>query len=687
MPTAQTIISDFIFSLSNITGLQILDIALVALVYFLLLNLLRRSRATVLLRGMMVLLVIFFVVAVFLPLPTFDYILELALIATLIAIPIIFQPELRRLLEELGRRVGSLGLQRAAAETALSAVSSTLETLASRRTGALIVLEGNDDLTNIMQTGVQMNSRVTSELLQTIFFDGTPLHDGAVIIRGDRVAAAGCVLPVSNRSLYSGPRRLGTRHRAAMGLAETSDALVLVVSEETGAISAARDGRLQTNLEKTALREQIHNFFSRGEEHEEGPVLRRLWEQLRQWLVSSVRRPARSELLPTLALLVTSLILALGTWAFVIQETNPIRQVRVEKIPVEVTGTPADVALETEPPQDVTAVVKAPNAIIDSLGPGTFQAQVSLAGITPGLRRVPIMVESSVRPVQIVSISPAIVDLQLAKIITRSVEVRVDDGELQLPSPALELGGTPVVTPTQVVISGAAPLAESVEYARVPLPEVDVTGTIVRTEPVTLVGGEGVETGNLNVEPERVQVGLEVVRRANAREVGVQVLTTGVLPSGYRLVSIGVEPDRVTLLGSADQLDEVGTAIATLPVDISQIVEDFSIQVPLNLPAGVDAVNPEGETVRSVLVSVEVDARTGNRLVTRQVRVEGSPGVNLQLNPPSVEVLIRGPLPTLRDIETEPRLVRVVVRASQLAGLQPGESVVVTPIIIAPEDV
>ncbi|HSM55268.1 MAG TPA: diadenylate cyclase, partial [Candidatus Sulfomarinibacteraceae bacterium] len=164
MPTSESIFSDFLFSLANITATQVLDIILVTMVFYLLLHLLRRSRATVLLRGALVLIALFFIVTVFLPLPTFDYILELALLATLIATPIIFQPELRHLLEELGRRVGTLRLRRMAAETTLKPLVRAIESLSERKIGALIVLEGNDALSDIMQTGVPMGSEVTSEL-------------------------------------------------------------------------------------------------------------------------------------------------------------------------------------------------------------------------------------------------------------------------------------------------------------------------------------------------------------------------------------------------------------------------------------------------------------------------------------------------------------------------------------------
>lgn len=685
MPTSETVFSDFFFSLRNLTPLQALDIALVALVFFLLLNLLRRSRATVLLRGTLVLLVLFFLVTLFLPLPTFDYLLELALLATLIAIPIIFQPELRRLLEELGRRVGSLNLQRAGAETTLKPVSTAVENLAGRRTGALVVLEGNDDLSSLMETGVPVHSELTSELLQTIFYDGTPLHDGAVLLRGNRVLAAGCVLPVSNRNLYAGQRRLGTRHRAALGLAESSDALIVVVSEETGAISVARDGQLFSDLEKTELREHIHSFYRREEEQEEGPVLRQLWEQFREWAVSGLHVPRRGDRVPTLMVFILSILLALATWSFIIQETNPIRELQVNNISLQVSNVPPRTTLDSELPESVSAIVKAPDDTIDSLGPSTFQAQVSLAGLEPNLHRVPVFIESSVRPVQIVSVNPDSVDVELVEIITRTVEVQIEEDSLELPSPALELSETPVITPTAVTVSGAAPLVESIDHASVELPAIEASGEVQRMQEVTLVDEDGLIVNELEIEPERVQIQADITQRADAREVAVRAITDGMVPDGYRLVELLVQPERVTLLGSEEALAEIGNIVETLPVDLSQAVEDIRIQIPLNLPLNVDAVGPQGNTVRSVLVTVEVEERTGHRILSRPVEIEGSAGLDVLVEPNMVELLVRGPLPILSEIDAQPRLVRVVVEATGLTELEQGQSVVVTPRVVLPD--
>ncbi len=330
-------------------------------------------------------------------------------------------------------------------------------------------------------------------------------------------------------------------------------------------------------------------------------------------------------------------------------------------------------------------MVKAPNAVIDSLGAGSFQAIVALDELTPGLHRVPVMVESSARPVQIVSVNPSNIDVQLAEVITQTVEIQLDENSRALDSPALELANTPVLTPTEVTISGARPLVESVESVVVALPKVDVAGPFQRVEPISLLDENGVLVRDVDVEPARVLVGLHVVQRANARDVGIEVVTEGSVPDGYRLVRLVAEPARVTLLGGDGQLAGLGTAVKTLPVDLSQAFDDVVLQVPLSLPPGIDAINGDGEAIRSALVTVEVAPRTGNRVFTRQVEVEGTEALNIRLNPLTVELSVSGPIPLLREVAAEPRLLRVLVEAEQIADLEPGEPAAITPTIIGPE--
>jgi diadenylate cyclase len=185
-------------------------------------------------------------------------------VVLLVAIPIVFQPELRRALEQVGRTSALINRPLSTLSTPLQPTTSdeildAVQRLAERHYGALIVLEGTTGLEDFVRSGVRVDGDVTSDLLVTIFFVHSPLHDGAVIVRGDRILAAGCVLPLSDNPAAMGH---GTRHRAALGLSEQTDAACIVVSEETGTVSMARGGHLTTNISPERLSRYIHAFYN-----------------------------------------------------------------------------------------------------------------------------------------------------------------------------------------------------------------------------------------------------------------------------------------------------------------------------------------------------------------------------------------------------------------------------------------
>jgi diadenylate cyclase len=686
MINLDTIFADFLFSLANITWTQVIDLALVTFVFYVLLSLLRRTRATVLLRGTLFVVAFFFIVTVFLPLPTFDYLIQLALIVTLIALPIIFQPELRSLLEELGRTVGSFTLQGVTGENTLTTLVRAVDNLSTNKVGGLIVLEGEDDLDHIRETGVSLGARVTSELLHTIFYDGTPLHDGAMVIRGDRVIAAGCVLPVTNRQLYAGSRRLGTRHRAAVGLTETSDALAIVVSEETGEVSIARQGRLESEIDKTALREQLHQFYRPQERPgQQDFSFGRLWERIRNWWQASTV-PESGRTISNPATLLLALLLALATWMFVVQQTNPIVEQRIENIPIQVDGPDDSLYLMTELPPSVTVIAKASDRVLPSLSLSSFRAAVDLSQLEPGLHRLEVNVDTEAQPVQIVNIDPAEVDVQLVEVITRTVPVRVATLGEEIMSPALEMSGLPQAAPAEVQVTGAAPLVSRVDHVRADISVGDAAGVLQRVRPVIPVDENENRISGLTVRPEQVQVTVDIVRRADARVVGVRVRTEGELPAGYRLSDLGVSPAQVTLLGPREQLADLEAAIFTFPVNISTAVDDLRIQAALELPPGVEALNNIGEPVRSVVVTIEVEPQMANWVRQRTVEIQGELAQSFTISPAEVDVFLNGPVPILEDIDASPRLLQLVVDAADLEGLEPGESIQLTPRIIHPDE-
>ena len=276
----EQVISNF-----RVFGLRdVIDIAVVALAMYQIFVFARKSRAGQLVRGLL-LLFIFYALANLMELRTVRWVLTSVMQIGFIAAIVLFQPELRRTLERIGQSTNLAKMMfstrkqdptlRGAWQSAVVAICDAAEQLSDTRTGALMVLERVNNLDEIIRTGTPLSADVIPEMLGPIFYEGTPLHDGAVIIRDGRIVAAGCVLPLSN-NLEMG-KDMGTRHRAGLGMSENSDAIIVVVSEETGIISLAKNGVLIRRLDRQNLfnllqeeiippetaEEQAPSFFSR----------------------------------------------------------------------------------------------------------------------------------------------------------------------------------------------------------------------------------------------------------------------------------------------------------------------------------------------------------------------------------------------------------------------------------------
>lgn len=239
---------------------NLLDIALVAAVIYGLLRLFRGTQAVQLLRGLALVGIIIAVLSQIQQLTAFRWLLTTAAPFIAVAIPVIFQPELRRALERVGRSAPLLirRTDNAEAQHLINEIVKAVEQMSQKHQGALLVFEGSTGLSEIADRGVCVDAALSSELLLTIFFPNTALHDGAAIIRGDRVVAAACILPLTQRELIDA--QTGTRHRAALGMTEQNDALVIVISEETGNISAARNGRM-VKVDNHRLRTVLTEFY------------------------------------------------------------------------------------------------------------------------------------------------------------------------------------------------------------------------------------------------------------------------------------------------------------------------------------------------------------------------------------------------------------------------------------------
>ena len=268
------------FIFERLNWLSVLDILLVALIFFALLYTLRDTQAMVLLRGAIFLVITLILLTSLFDLPAFSWLVQNTLPALLLAIPVIFAPEIRRALERLGR-AGTLvtGPGTAPQPEIVKVIHGVVEAarrLSARQHGALIVLQRNDNLDQYAETGVQLHARVTPELLLQIFYPDTPLHDGAVIIADGQIIAAACVMPLSASGILTRnpERQMGLRHRAALGSSEVSDSVSVVVSEQSGSISISHAGRMIRRIDPERLENILLAFYQNS-----NTLPRKLWLQ------------------------------------------------------------------------------------------------------------------------------------------------------------------------------------------------------------------------------------------------------------------------------------------------------------------------------------------------------------------------------------------------------------------------
>ncbi|MFA5528162.1 MAG: diadenylate cyclase CdaA [Peptostreptococcales bacterium] len=267
---------------SQIRVMDVIDIIIVALVVYKVLHFIRETRASQLVKGLILLLIVTNL-SELLRLNTIYWLLRNTMTLGSIAIIIVFQPELRRALEYLGRGKfwtrSFLEIRQELVKDLISNLVSALSYLSKNNIGALIILERETSISDFTETGTILNADVSEQLLINIFNTNAPLHDGAVIIRGESIFAAGCVLPLSENKSLS--KELGTRHRAGIGITERSDAVSLIVSEETGAISIAIDGKLSRFLDIQSVERILNNLYLNDKKHPLLPFVKKIWSPKR----------------------------------------------------------------------------------------------------------------------------------------------------------------------------------------------------------------------------------------------------------------------------------------------------------------------------------------------------------------------------------------------------------------------
>lgn len=248
--------------ISGVGITDVIDISIVAYVIYKVLGFIRETRALQLVKGLGILVLVTILSDKF-NLYTLNWILRNTMTLGVIALVIVFQPELRRALEYVGRskfitpQFAQMDKERVKVITA--AIIKAVDYFSTNKVGALIIMERETILNDIAESGTKINAEISTELLGNIFYEGAPLHDGATIVRGDRVYAAGCVLPLTQSKMLS--KDLGTRHRAGIGITENSDAIAIIVSEETGIISIAVDGKLSRFLDIKTVEKTLLNIY------------------------------------------------------------------------------------------------------------------------------------------------------------------------------------------------------------------------------------------------------------------------------------------------------------------------------------------------------------------------------------------------------------------------------------------
>jgi diadenylate cyclase len=272
------ILNEILYFFQRLNWLSVLDLFLVTVVFYVVLLLLKDTQALVLIRGGIFFVILLTILTSIISLPAFSWLVKSLIPALLFAIPVIFAPEIRRGLERLGRVAPAQLFTRKsvtndiAIQQTVHAVVTAAARLSARQHGALIVMQRRQGLEEYANTGVRLNANVTAELLLQIFYPNTPLHDGAVIIANNLIVAGACVMPLSASGILtkSPERQMGLRHRAALGTSEATDAITVVVSEQTGSISIAHSGRMIRRLDGERLENILLAFYEPAETKNNG---------------------------------------------------------------------------------------------------------------------------------------------------------------------------------------------------------------------------------------------------------------------------------------------------------------------------------------------------------------------------------------------------------------------------------
>lgn len=631
-----------------------IDIALVAAVFFIAFQALYQTRALQLLRGVIVFGVTGAFLFVVLPQNTFGLLVQGLLIMGIIALPWLFQDELRRALTSLGR-IGRRRVYSSSFERFKEVIITVTNQLSGRGEGALIVLEGETPLEEIIKTGVPIRAEsITPELLESIFRRNSPLHDGAVVLRGDLLIAAGCILPVSVERTVSS--RMGTRHRAALGLSnQVPDTLVIIVSEETRSVSVAMNGRLYRHLTE----ERLDRWLDRFQDHIAGDDRTR-WDWIKGGGIQA-----------TLINLSLAIVLAVLAWVVVSLRTNPPQEVIIGDIPLNVSSYNSDLTILNEIPEMVNAKIQTTSDKVEQISKADLSAMVNLEDLPAGDHHVPVEVTTIDERVQVVSINPSAVDVKLEPLI----QVDFSPTYSILDPESIPLGyqlGDVTLSPDSISIGGPERFVQQVNEVRT---EVEIAGrnnSFQETLPVAPLDAQGLLVQDVRLEPAEVLVTVPIEQTQQTRPTPVIAdIRPDTIEEGYELNRVQITPPEVTLIGDDLAIQQVGDFVTTTPITLTNVFSSVTLNLPLVLPDGVSSLDELDEEIRQVQVDIQINPVTNYLPITAVPAVRGlNEQYQAQTEPGQVAVLLIGPQPVLDEIENNPSLVTVFVDAG---GLEPGQ--------------
>jgi len=657
----RSFVFQLIYLFSHLTASNVIDILLVVF------QTLHQTRSLQLLRGVLILAVLGATFLVLLPFDTLGWLVQLLLLAGVIALPLLFQDELRRVLTGLGR----FGRRRGYGsdfERFKRTIITAVRRMSTQHIGALIVLEGQTPLGDIISTGILMKADVvTPELLLTVFNPKTPLHDGAVVLSGDRLAAASCILPIQTES--TGVTHLGTRHRAALGLStKYADALVVVVSEESGLVSVVREGQIHRGLSIN----QLDDWLDRFRDQIAGNV-RSNWDWLRGGGVAA-----------TLRNLVVAIGLAMIAWVSVVYQTNPPLTHTINGAPLNISGPDSGLIVMSELSEDVDVAVQTTQDRVSSLDASSVWAELSLKNLPSGVHQVPVEVSLADPRAQLLDVMPAFINVTLEPDITIFMTPTVTIMDLE----TLPLGyvlDEVSLSPELVLISGPQSQVERVAELIVQL-SLSASRTSFQKSliPILLDADEKVVNG-LDLDPEQLLATVSIQRNFFTRDIPVQAdLVMDSVEPGHEVTRVQVLPSSVTIAGSSNALESAGDFLLTSPISLTNSYSGLTIDSPLILPVGLSALDGLGDNVTSVAVMIDIKPITDYLVLNPLINLRNIPNeINAKLSAARVSALIVGPQPVLAEIRNNPDLIIVY---ADLTDYSEGEYSISLQ-VVAPPDV